>query len=72
MYYSISISVLIGIVWRSSSLSSRSQQSFASDESCALVQDVLQEYEVILQLHIALTYTVHDAVKLSNYYNSLA
>lgn len=47
-------------------------QSSASDESCALVRSVLQEYEVILQLYIALTYTVNDAVKLNNYYNSPA
>ena len=52
--------------------SSHLQQSPASDQSCALVQDVLQEYEVILQLHIALTYTVRDAMKLNNYYNSPA
>ena len=52
--------------------SSHLQRSPASDQSCALVQDVLQQYEVIFQLHIALTYTVRDAVKLNNYYNSPA
>ena len=47
-------------------------QSPASDASCALVRSVLQEYEVVLQLYIALTYTVNDAVKLNDYYNSPA
>lgn len=47
-------------------------QSPASDASCVPVRSVLQEYEVILELYIALTYTVNDAVKLNDYYNSPA
>ena len=48
------------------------QQEDDSDERCNQVNSIFDEYQAVLGLYIALTYTEYDAVELSNYYNTPA